>query len=96
MHDNYVTKTKRESSSSPEHYETKEALLALYNKLVEKRGGDEAIKELEYIWQWKISEDEFSKIKNLLRSEECKKHIKNIYESNINCLFIVIAYIAES
>lgn len=74
----------------------KEELLSLYTKLVENRGGEDAIKNFEYIWQWKVSEDEYNEIKKLLNSEECKIHIRKIYTKNKYCLQIVVIYIAES
>lgn len=70
-------------------------ILELYNKLVSKRGDEEKIKELEYIWQWKISQGEYVEIKKLLEEEETKNIIKKVYKKNSKCLFIIVAYIAE-
>ena len=69
---------------------------SLYRRLVEVRGGEDCVKDFEYIWQWKITTEEYKKIKQLLlESNECKKCIKEIYKTNVNYIFIIVAYVAE-
>lgn len=70
-------------------------LLSLYRALVDCRGGDEVVKTFNYIWQWKITCEEYNAVRKILTSEDCKKYIKEIYVENKNCLFIVVAYLAE-
>lgn len=68
---------------------------SVYKELTSKRGGDDCVKDFEYIWQWKITTEEYNKIKQLLESNECKKCIKEIYKTNVNYSFIIVAYVAE-
>lgn len=75
--------------------EVKAKLDSIYKKLVEKRGGDNCINNFEYIWQWKITTDEYVEIKELLESDDCKRCISNIYKTNVNYCFIIVAYVAE-
>ena len=76
--------------------EVKAKLDSIYKKLVEKRGGDNCINNFEYIWQWKITTEEYGEIKKLLESDDdCKRCISNIYKTNVNYCFIIVAYVAE-
>lgn len=82
-------------STTTKSGEVKAKLDSIYKKLVEKRGGDNCINNFEYIWQWKITTDEYDEIKKLLESDDCKNCINNIYETNVNYYFIIVAYVAE-
>lgn len=68
---------------------------SVYKELTSIRGGDDCVKDFEYIWQWKIATKEYEKIKLLLESDDCKRCISNIYKTNVNYCFIIVAYVAE-
>ena len=83
------------STTTKDDSEVKGKLDSIFKKLVENRGGDNCINNFEYIWQWKITPEEYKGIKELLESNECKKCIKEIYKTNVNYIFIIVAYVAE-
>ncbi len=73
----------------------KRDIIRLYDNLVCTRGGDNVVDNFEYIWEWKISEQEYNEIIETLLKEECKKYINKLIFDNRKILFIVVAYIAE-
>ena len=68
--------------------EIKEKLDSVYKELTSKRGGDDCVKDFEYIWQWKITTDEYNEIKQqLLESKEfIREIIYNKYKGR--CIFV--------
>ena len=83
------------STTTKDDSEVKGKLDSIFKKLVENRGGDNCINNFEYIWQWKITTEEYKKIKKLLESDDCKRCISSIYKNNVNYCFIIVAYVAE-
>ena len=73
----------------------KRDIIRLYDNLVCTRGGDNVVDNFEYIWEWKISEQEYNEIIETLLKEECKKYINKLIFDNRKILFIVVAYVAE-
>ena len=64
-------------------------LLKVYNELVERRCGRS---DYDYVWQWKISGEEYIAIKESIT--KCKV-LDLAYKSNIYCLKLLVMYIAE-
>ena len=94
-HTNGDNAVRRMVNESEQYQSIKKRLKNLYDEFAIARGGIDKAKNLDYIWQWKISSEEYEKIKSALISEECKSQIKRLYKDNTRCLFLVIAYIAE-
>lgn len=75
-----------------------EILDFLYDKLVSNRGGIENVSSYKYIWQWKITAQEYESICKFV--EVCKCFDKNhksllVSGSQYKSIFIIVAYIAE-
>lgn len=75
--------------------ELKRSLESLYDDLVSARDGGDCVKNYEYIWQWKISENEYKRIQETLIADECKKSIEKLYKQNKKVMFLIVAYVAE-
>ena len=70
----------------------------LYDKLVSNRGGIENVSSYKYIWQWRITAQEYDAICKFV--EVCKHFDKDhksklISGSQYKSIFIIVAYIAE-
>ena len=89
-HNNYAITENVEKNS----HNLKNEICKLYDKFVVDRGGDEKIKELEYIWQWLISDTEYKYICSVLN--KCKEsHNKKSVLNNTKCIWMIVAYVAE-
>lgn len=91
--DSKKVESKKEQDEEVNNIQNK--INTLYNYIVNARGGKKAIKQFEYIWQWKISKSEYKNIKELLCCDACKRNIKSISRNNACCRLLVVIYIAE-
>jgi hypothetical protein len=86
-----ITQVVEENSHNP-----KNEICKLYDNLVKKRGGEDVVKEFEYIWQWLISQSEYNNISDTLT--HCRslngKEQQVLLESR-KCIWVIVAYIAE-
>ena len=91
-HNNYAITQNVEKNS----HNLKNEICTLYDNLVKKRGGEDVVKEFEYIWQWLISQSEYNNIYNTLT--HCRslngKEQQVLLESR-KCIWVIVAYIAE-
>lgn len=70
----------------------KTALCNIYDTLVESRGGISQTSQTSYIWEWHISQSEYNKLKELLKTYvSCIKDIL----TDSKCSFLIVAFIAE-
>ena len=91
-HNNYAITQNVEKNS----HNLKNEISTLYDNLVKKRGGEDVVKELEYIWQWLISQSEYNNISDTLthcRSLNGKE--QQVLLENRKCIWVIVAYIAE-
>ena len=91
-HNNYAITQNVEKNS----HNLKNEICELYDNLVKKRGGEDVVKEFEYIWQWLISQSEYNNISDTLT--HCRsingKEQQVLLESR-KCIWVIVAYIAE-
>lgn len=74
----------------------KNKICNLYDRMVVSRGGEDAVKDFEYIWQWLISPDEYNDISKILKDN--RDVISMGLDKLLNdqkCVWIIVAYIAE-
>ena len=91
-HNNYAITQNVEKNS----HNLKNEISTLYDNLVKKRGGEDVVKEFEYIWQWLISQSEYNNISDTLthcRSLNGKE--QQVLLENRKCIWVIVAYIAE-
>ena len=70
----------------------------LYDVLVQNRGGDDKVSSYKYIWQWKITSQEYDAICKFVEICRCfdrNDKSKLISGSHYKSIFIIVAYIAE-
>lgn len=91
-HNNYAITQNVEKNS----HNLKNEICNLYDKLVTARGGETAVKEFVYIWQWLISESEYKGISETLQHcSSLNSKEKQALFKNSKCIWIIVAYIAE-
>ena len=74
----------------------KNEICELYDNLVAMRGGETAVKEFEYIWQWLLSESEYKGISETLQHcSSLDSKGKQALLKNSKCIWVIVAYIAE-
>ena len=74
----------------------KNEICKLYDNLIDKRGGEDAVKEFDYIWQWLILGSEYNDISNTLQHcSSLNGKEKQALLKNTKCIWIIVAYIAE-